>query len=82
MSKYFRSVSTVASVEGKDAFKVWLKRFASPFLAFSLCFCVAFVMAYSAMEVVKGILVQSSLDAVLNMNYILGYTLALVFGGG
>jgi lactate permease len=68
--------------QAKDAFKVWLKRFASPFLAFSLYFCVAFVMAYSAMEVVNGILIQSSLYAVLNMNYILGYTLALVFGGG
>jgi lactate permease len=68
--------------QAKNAFKVWLKRFSSPFLAFSLYFCVAFVMAYSAMEVVNGTLVQSSSYASLNMNYILGYTLALVFGGG
>ncbi len=64
----------------KNTFKMLLKRFASPFLAFSLYFCLAFVMAYSAMEVVGGNLVQ--LNPELNMNYVLGVTLAKVFGGG
>jgi lactate permease len=66
----------------KTAMIVWLKRFASPFLAFSLYFCVAFVMAYSAMDVVNGALVPSASYAQLNMNFILGSTLAAVFGVG
>lgn len=64
----------------KNTFKILLKRFASPFLAFSLYFCLAFVMAYSAMQVVGGNLVQ--LNPEFNMNYVLGDTLAKVFGGG
>jgi lactate permease len=64
----------------KNTFKMLLERFASPFLAFSLYFCLAFVMAYSAMQVVGGNLVQ--LNPELNMNYVLGVTLAKVFGGG
>jgi lactate permease len=64
----------------KNTFKMLLKRFASPFLSFILYFCLAFVMAYSAMQVVGGNLVQLNLE--LNMNYVLGVTLAKVFGGG
>jgi len=66
----------------RNAAGVWLRRFASPFLAFSLYFCIAFVMAYSAMQVVNGALIPSSSYTQLNMNYILGSTLAAVFGAG
>jgi lactate permease len=66
----------------KDAMTTWLRRFASPFLAFSLYFCIAFVMAYSAMEVVNGAMVPSALYSQLNMNFIMGSTLAAVFGAG
>jgi len=66
----------------RSALNTWLKRFASPFLAFCLYFCVAFVMAYSAMEVVNGAMVPSSLYSQLNMNVILGSSLAAVFGVG
>ena len=66
----------------KDAMTTWLRRFASPFLAFSLYFCIAFVMAYSAMEVVNGAMVPSTLYSQLNMNFIMGSTLAAVFGAG
>jgi lactate permease len=64
----------------KNTFKTLSKRFASPFLSFVLYFCLAFVMAYSAMQVVGGNLVQ--LNPEMNMNYILGVTLAKVFKGG
>ena len=66
----------------KSAGVVWLRRFASPFLAYSLYFCIAYVMAFSAMEVVNGVLTPSSLYNELNMNFILGSTLATVFGAG
>ncbi len=68
--------------QARDALVTWLKRFASPFLAFSLYFCIAFVMAYSAMQVVNGAMVPSALYSQLNMNFILGSTLAAVFGAG
>jgi lactate permease len=66
----------------KNAFSIWLRRFVGPFLAYSLYFCIAFVMAYSAMEVVGGVLTPSALYSELNMNIILGSTLAAVFGAG
>jgi lactate permease len=66
----------------KSALNTWARRFASPFLAFSLYFCVAFVMAYSAMEVVNGAMVPSAAYSQLNMNFIMGSTLAAAFGVG
>lgn len=66
----------------KNAATVWLKRLASPFLAFSLYFSIAFVMAYSSMEVVNGLLMPSNMYFQLNMNFIMGSTLAAVFGAG
>ncbi|MCJ7424482.1 L-lactate permease [Candidatus Bathyarchaeota archaeon] len=66
----------------KDATHVWLKRFAEPFLAYSLYFSIAFVMAYSARTIVNGVLEPSLLYNELNMNVILGSTLAAVFGAG
>lgn len=66
----------------KNAFATWLKRFLGPFLAYSLYFCIAFVMAYSAMEIVNGVLIASALYNELNMNVVLGSTLATIFGTG
>ncbi len=66
----------------KNAFGTWLKRFLGPFLAYSLYFCIAFVMAYSAMNIVDGVLTPSALYNELNMNVVLGSTLATLFGAG
>ena len=66
----------------KKATLIWLKRFIGPFLAYSLYFCIAFVMANSAKEIVNGVLSPSSSYATFNMNVILGSTLAAVFGVG
>lgn len=65
-----------------NAFGVWIRRFAGPFLAYSLYFCIAYVMAYSAMTFANGSLGRSELYGELNMNVILGSTLASVFGAG
>jgi lactate permease len=65
--------------QAKTAFGTWLKRFWGPFLAYSLYFSIAYVMAFSAREVVSGSLASPSAQ---NMNIILGSTLALVFGAG
>ena len=68
--------------QAKRALGVWVRRFWGPFLTFGLYFSVSFVMAYSAMEVVSDVLVPSGAFGVLNMNVILGTTLASVFGAG
>jgi len=67
----------------KKGLTVWVKRFWGPFLTFGLYFGVSFVMAWSAMEIVGGELVPLSASFnTLNMNMILGRTLAAVFGAG
>jgi len=66
----------------RNAFGVWVRRFLGPFLTYGLYFSISFVMAYSAMEVVGGRLVGSASYSVLNMNVVLGSTLASVFGTG
>lgn len=66
----------------KKAVSVWGKRFVGPFLAYSLYFCIAFVMAWSAMRIENGVLTKSALYDTLNMNVILGLTLASIFGAG
>jgi lactate permease len=68
--------------QARTAFSFWLKRFIGPFLTYSLYFSISFVMAYSAMEVVNGALTPSVSYGGLNMNLILGTTLASVFGAG
>jgi lactate permease len=65
-----------------NAFRVWIRRFTGPFLAYSLYFCIAYVMAYSAMTFANGSLGRSELYGELNMNVVLGSTLASVFGAG
>lgn len=68
--------------QAKNAFNSWLRRFLGPFLTYSLYFSISFVMAYSAMNIVNGGLIRSALYNELNMNVILGATLATVFGAG
>lgn len=63
-----------------NVLKIWLSRIWGPFLAYSLFFAVAFIMAWSAMEVVNGKLVPSSYFNQYNMDRIIGLTLANVFG--
>jgi lactate permease len=64
----------------KNAAGTWARRFVGPFLAYSLYFCIAYVMAWSAMTVGSNGLEPVSLQQ--NMNYILGTTLASIFGSG
>jgi lactate permease len=68
------------------SWEVWLKRFVSPFLAYAVYFSIAFVMAWSAMEIVPGSAGQSVLSPTgffqgWNMNIVLGASLAALFGG-
>ncbi|MCS7215126.1 MAG: L-lactate permease [Thermodesulfovibrio sp.] len=63
-----------------NVFKLWITRIWGPFLAYSLFFAVAFIMAWSAMEVVNGKLVPSQYFAQYNMDRIIGITLANIFG--
>ncbi len=59
---------------------LWLRRILPPFVAYSLFFGVAYVMAWSAMEISNGRLVPTPEFAAANMNSIVGLTLAAVFG--
>jgi lactate permease len=72
----------ISKKKTKTAFGFWLRRFLGPFLTFAIYFSVSYVMAYSAMEVVNGTLLPSALYSELNMNVVLGSTLASVFGAG
>jgi lactate permease len=62
------------------AVSLWLKRIWQPFVAYSLFFGVAYVMAWSAMDVSNGKIVPTSAFAAMNMNNVVGLTLAAVFG--
>jgi lactate permease len=68
--------------EATKALSVWIRRAVGPFLTYSLYFSVSYVMANSATQIVNGVLVHSSSYNSLNMNVILGATLAAVFGAG
>jgi len=63
-----------------NTLKLWFTRIWGPLLAYSLFFAVAFIMAWSAMEVVNGKLVPSQYFAQYNMDRIIGINLANVFG--
>ncbi len=60
--------------------KVWITRIWGPFLAYSLFFAVAFIMAWSAMEIVEGKLVPGPYFKEYNMNIVIAQTFAKVFG--
>jgi lactate permease len=62
------------------AFSLWMKRVWGPFLAYSLFFAVAFIMAWSGMEFVNGKLKPMADFSHLNMDLIIGVTLAKAFG--
>lgn len=64
----------------KNATFLWITRIWGPFFAYSLFFAVAFIMAWSAMEVANGKLLPSQYFAQYNMDRIIGITLANVFG--
>jgi lactate permease len=66
----------------RNALSFWLKRFLGPFLAYSLYFSIAFVMANSAKTIEGSVLIAPTSYNMLNMNVILGSTLAAVFGAG
>ena len=63
-----------------NSLKIWTKRVWGPFLAYSLFFAVAFIMAWSGMEFVNGNLKPMSEFSHLNMDLIIGTTLAKTFG--
>ncbi len=62
------------------AFNTWIKRVWGPFLAYSLFFAVAFIMAWSGMEIVNGKLMPGAAFKTMNMDLIIGKTLADLFG--
>ncbi|NOQ53676.1 MAG: hypothetical protein GQ558_03615, partial [Thermoplasmata archaeon] len=59
---------------------VWIRRIWSPFIAYSVFFAIAFVMAYSAMELDGGDLVRGADFDKFNMNVVLAAGLAAAFG--
>jgi lactate permease len=66
--------------EGKKIVKLWLKRAWSPTLAAALFFAIAYVMDWSGQTVVSNTLVFVEGPGDLNMNSVIGFTLAMVFG--
>jgi lactate permease len=59
---------------------LWLRRIWQPFIAYALFFGVAYVMSWSAMDISNGTIVPTAAFAVMNMNNVVGLTLAAVFG--
>uniref|UniRef100_A0A7C4JRS8 L-lactate permease n=1 Tax=Thermodesulfobacterium geofontis TaxID=1295609 RepID=A0A7C4JRS8_9BACT len=64
----------------KRVLKIWSTRIGGPFIAHSLFFAVAFIMAWSGMEVIDGKLVPGPYFKEYNMNIIIAFTLANLFG--
>lgn len=64
----------------KKVTKLWAGRILQPFLAYSLFFAIAYIMAWSAMHVVDGKLVPGDAYNDFNMNVIVASSLASVFG--
>jgi len=60
--------------------KLWLKRILGPFLAYSLFFGVAYVMAWSGMDVVDGKLLPATNFIHNNMDIIIAQSFAHSFG--
>jgi lactate permease len=58
---------------------LWLRRIWQPFVAYALFFGVAYVMAWSAMDISNGKIVPTSAFAAVNMNNVVGLTLASLF---
>ncbi len=64
----------------KNTFKLWIKRTPGPFLAYSLFFAVAFIMAWSAMDIAGGKLTPSPYFKEFNMDTIIALTLSKIMG--
>jgi lactate permease len=62
--------------------KVWIKRIWPPFIAYSVFFAIAYVMAYSAMRMQDGSIVASDHFDDYNMNVVMAAGLAAAFGTG
>jgi lactate permease len=62
------------------AMNLWLRRIWQPFSAYSFFFAVAYVMAWSSMTVSNSSLVPTAQFVTMNMNNVVGLTLAGVFG--
>ncbi len=60
--------------------KLWLNRIWGPFLAYSLFFSVAYIMAWSGMDVINGKLLPSVHFATSNMDIIISSSFAHWFG--
>ncbi len=69
-----------SSEQLENAFSTWIKRIWGPFIAYSLFFAVAFIMAWSAMEVVNGKLTPGPYFKTHNMDMIIAMTLKDIFG--
>lgn len=81
-------VATVASLpilkpnreQVRKTIGLWGRRVWAPFVASSFSFAIAYVMAWSAMDISKEVLVRAPDFAAVNMNNVVGLTLAAVFG--
>ncbi|MCK5253664.1 MAG: L-lactate permease, partial [Thermoplasmata archaeon] len=62
--------------------RVWIRRIWSPFIAYSVFFAIAYVMAYSAMMFKDGEIVPSGSFDDFNMNVVMAAGLAAAFGTG
>ncbi len=60
--------------------RVWMRRIWSPFIAYSVFFAIAYVMAYSAMRMADGAIVPSDDFDDFNMNVVMAAGLAAAFG--
>ncbi len=66
--------------ESKKITKIWVKRAWSPTLAAAVFFAIAYVMDWSGQTVINNTLTFVSGSYDLNMNAVIGFTLAMVFG--
>jgi len=66
--------------EGKKIIRLWLKRAWSPTLAAAVFFAIAYVMDWSGQCIIDGTLTFVAGSTDLNMNAVIGLTLAMAFG--
>ena len=66
--------------EGLQVTKIWIKRAWSPTLAAAIFFAIAYVMDWSGQTVINNTLTFVSGSYDLNMNAVIGLTLAMAFG--
>jgi len=68
--------------EAKKIVKIWMRRAWAPTVAAAALFAVAYIMDWSGQSVINNTLTFAPGMADLNMNAVIGLTLALVFGVG